>query len=293
MLSKLKLKCTAPGLTILGVRLASAIVLIALASGVPAAQNGAKGSLDRLEQAGSKPRSLDRVGSRADFDELSRIFYRGRFYALPHVMFVIDRQDHDRIYYINSKMYEFHKDFVNGTYLSLERGMAFYENNYLKSDRRFILGTVAYQTAADKFAFEFWEGDQITPDLLAECYAALAKTFYAPAFFKPNSEEQEKAAEGVAHERPGSVEGLPALQVLTSTELSEDIKYEPLNLATGIGQLRIIDSVTPDTVIDKNQIVIFREVPVHVTPLSGIITTEPASPLSHINMLAKGWGIPN
>jgi phosphoenolpyruvate synthase/pyruvate phosphate dikinase len=46
-------------------------------------------------------------------------------------------------------------------------------------------------------------------------------------------------------------------------------------------------------VIDRNQIVIFKEVPVQLTPLSGIITTEPASPLSHVNLLARAWTIPN
>jgi hypothetical protein len=51
--------------------------------------------------------------------------------------------------------------------------------------------------------------------------------------------------------------------------------------------------MTPDTVIDRNQIVIFNEAPIQLTPLSGIITTEPASPLSHVNMLAKSWAIPN
>ncbi|HEX8087774.1 MAG TPA: PEP/pyruvate-binding domain-containing protein, partial [Blastocatellia bacterium] len=33
--------------------------------------------------------------------------------------------------------------------------------------------------------------------------------------------------------------------------------------------------------------------PAQLTPLSGIVTTEPASPLSHANMLAKSWAIPN
>src|ERR1051325_4554228 len=88
--------------------------------------------------------SLERINSRADFDALARVYYRGRFYALPHVMFVIDRRDHGRVYYVNSNLYRFHKDFVNAKYLSLERGRAFSENNYLKSARRFLLGTVAY-----------------------------------------------------------------------------------------------------------------------------------------------------
>ena len=76
------------------------------------------------------------------------------------MMFVIDRRARDRVYYVNSNAYKFHKDFVNANYLSLERGRAFYENNYLKPDRRFILGTIAFQPAAASFTFEFWEGDR-------------------------------------------------------------------------------------------------------------------------------------
>lgn len=233
-------------------------------------------------------RSLGRINSRAEFDQLARIYYRGRFQALPHLMFVVDRRSHDRIYYINSRAYQFHKDFVNATYLSLERGRAFYDNNYLKPDRRFILGTIAYRSAIDKFAFEFWEGDQMTADLLAECYSAIKQSFYAQVFFKPTSKSHEVIARVLNSATP-SAERLPVLE----PDVSAEEKYQPLNLAEGIGQLRIIDRMTPDIVIDRNQIVIFREVPVHLTPLSGIITTQPASPLSHVNMLAKAWAIPN
>lgn len=227
--------------------------------------------------------SLERIKSRADFDLLARVYYRGRLSAVPHVMFLIDRRSKDRVYYINSRTYQFHKDFANATYLSLDRGRTFYDNNFLKSDRRFILGTIAYQTVADKFTFEFWEGDQITTALLSECFSALKSSFYAPLFFKPNSQTQEQA---------GTSNG-GSLPILTAIELAADQKYQPLNLGSGIGQLRIVDHIDADTVIDRNQIVIFKEVPIHLTPLSGIIMTEPASPLSHVNMLAKSWAIPN
>jgi rifampicin phosphotransferase len=237
-------------------------------------------------EAARAPGSLDRVNSRADFDLLARVYYRGRLYALPHVMFVIDRRSRDRVYYVNSRSYQFHKDFVNATYLSLERGRAFYDNNLLKSDRRFILGTIAYQTTADRFTFEFWEGDQITRDLLIETIGAVKKSFFAPLYFKPNSLAHEQTANEL------NKTDTPVL-LLTASELAADQQYQPLNLGAGIGQLRIIDRVTADTVIDRNQIVIFKEVPVHLTPLSGIITTDSASPLSHVNMLAKSWAIPN
>src|SRR6059036_1615508 len=67
------------------------------------------------------PRSLPSLRSRAEFDRLARV-YTDQPYALPHVLFVIDRKDSNKIYYVNSQRYRFHKDFVNGTYLSLERG---------------------------------------------------------------------------------------------------------------------------------------------------------------------------
>ena len=238
------------------------------------------------QPAAGEVKSLARITSRADFDRLSRVYYRGRFYALPHLMFVIDRRDHDRVYYVNSKRFAFHKDFVNATYLSLERGRAFYENNYLKAERRFLLGTIAYQPSLDRFTFEFWEGDRLTGDLLAAAFEALSRTFYAPLTFKANSSLHEAAA-AEANKRAA-----PPMPVMTAQELAGNSDYQPLNLGAGIGQLRILDRLTPDTVIDRNQIVIFKEVPVQLTPLSGIITTEPASPLSHVNMLAKSWGIP-
>ncbi|HXM47565.1 MAG TPA: hypothetical protein VN956_06820, partial [Pyrinomonadaceae bacterium] len=108
-----------------------------------------------------EPRSMPAVHSRAEFDSLSVVYDANTPYALPHVLFAIDRQNRNRIYYINTKRYKFHKDFVNGTYLSLERGQLFFENNYLKPNRRFILGTIAYQTPVRRWTFEFWEGDLI------------------------------------------------------------------------------------------------------------------------------------
>jgi hypothetical protein len=246
----------------------------------------ATAQLSMQSQEGSPKHSLDRINSRAEFDQLARVYYRGRFLALPHVMFVVDRRNRNGVYYVNSNRFKFHKDFVNATYLSLERGRAFYENNYLKPERRFLLGTIAYQPAADKYTFEFWEGDRVTPQLLVEAYAALSNTFYARLLFKPNSLAHEEAAGEVNRESS-------RLPVLTESELARDRRYQPLNLGAGIGQLRIIDRVTEETIIDRNQIVIFNETPVQLSPLSGMVTTAPASPLSHANLLAKSWNVPN
>jgi len=67
-------------------------------------------------------KSLPAIKSQAQFDAMSETYYANTPYALPHIMFVIDRQNGNRIYYVNKKRYAFHKDFINGTYLSLESG---------------------------------------------------------------------------------------------------------------------------------------------------------------------------
>src|SRR5215207_7457497 len=67
----------------------------------------------------SDTRFLPAIASRAEFDSLSRSYDADTPYPLPHVLFVIDRKDKNKIYYVNAKRYTFHKDFVNGNYLSL------------------------------------------------------------------------------------------------------------------------------------------------------------------------------
>src|SRR5260370_5221426 len=142
----------------------------------------------RLEKpAQGSPRSLPAIHSRAEFDSLAVVYDPNTPYALPHVLFVIDRQNGKRIYYINTKLYKFHKDFVNGTYLSLERGQVFLENNYLKANRRFLMGTIAFQSPVRRWTFEFWEGDLIPADQIKLASDIINKSFFVTVVFKPNA----------------------------------------------------------------------------------------------------------
>src|SRR5688572_26512743 len=61
--------------------------------------------------------SVEKVSSREEFDAIARTFHQGTSYALPHAMFVIDRRANNKIYYVNSQKFRFHKDFLLGTYL--------------------------------------------------------------------------------------------------------------------------------------------------------------------------------
>ena len=138
------------------------------------------------------PKSVATIKTRAEFDSLAVTYDPNTSYALPHLLYVIDRKDNNKIYYVNTKRYAFHKDFVNGTYLSLERGREFFENNYLKPNRRFILGTIAYQTPIKRWTFESWEGDLITAEQIKLASEVINESFFTPVAYKPNSIRQEE-----------------------------------------------------------------------------------------------------
>ena len=165
-------------------RLKISLILLTLLSVTSYAQNG--------------PLSLPSIKSQAEFDSISVTYDANTPYALPHALFVIDRKDNNKIYYVNNKRYSFHKDFVNGTYLSLESGKEFFDNNYLKPNRRFILGTVAYQTPVKRWSYEFWEGDLIPADQIQLAGEVINKTFFTPVAFKPNSLRQDDASHSLA-----------------------------------------------------------------------------------------------
>lgn len=239
----------------------------------PVTSSSTKNATARYEQ---------RLPNRRAFDRLARTYYEGRFATLPHLMFVIDRAAAGKVYYVNARRYSLHSEFVNANYLSLERGSAFFRHNYLEPQRRFILGTVAYQPKLDKFSFEFWEGDLATAAILQEAQQALQNSFFAPLYFKPNSARQAEAA--------AQLSNLPRL---SDSEINPPAAYVPLNQAQNIGVLRILDRLTEETILDRNEILILTEPAITLTPVSGVITTSFATPLAHVNLLAKNWGIPN
>ncbi|GAC1404067.1 MAG: hypothetical protein NVSMB56_18740 [Pyrinomonadaceae bacterium] len=223
---------------------------------------------------------MPKIESQTQFEMLSRIDTSAQ-YPLPHVLFVIDRKDANRIYYVDSKRYRFHKDFVNGTYLSLERGREFFENNYLKPNRRFIMGTVAFQTPVKRWTFEFWEGDLIPAEQIKLASDSINRTFFAPVAFKPNSNHQDELSASLKVER------------VLQTDISQGQEYLPLNVAKGLGRIHIIEKLDDHVEIGFNEILVLNEVPITLPPVAGIITMQPSTPLSHINLLAKGWNIPN
>ncbi len=267
-------------------RLACSALVLAAAASLAAGQMSRKPSPTR-EPAGamdkrpdSKKNSLPKVASQADFDLIARTYHQGTPYALPHAMFVIDRRAGNKVYFVNSQKYRFHKDFLLATYL-VPRGADVFKPIYVDPDRRFIVGTIAWQKTVDKFTWELWEGDLATAAIIKAADEAINKAFFQKVFYKPNSIRQEDATASIGIDR------------VLQDELNRNQAYLALNTGTAVGRLHIIDKLDDTVEIGDNEIVVLKELPISLPPVRGIILARPSSPLSHINILAKGWNIPN
>jgi len=227
------------------------------------------------------PAFLNQIRAQADFQQLARVYNAGTPLEIPHVIFVIDRKRNNRLYYINTPRFDLHENFVRQQGLQRNLDKATLNAQYRSPKRRFLFGTISWQRDLPGYTYEFWEGDRLTLDLLRLADTTLRTAFYAPIRFKTNSTEHEHAAQ------------LAGLPYVTQEALIREQSFLPLNEGRAQGKLRIIRSVenTPD--IAPTDIVVLDEVPIALSPVAGLITQRPSTVLSHVNLLAKGWRIPN
>ena len=228
------------------------------------------------------PDSLPALRSQADFDALARVHNPGTALALPHVMFAIDRLPTPaRLHYLNTPRFGLHEHFVRQTGLMPRADAQAIRGNYLRPDRRFLFGTVSRQPGMAAFTYEFWEGDQLTGPLLRQADALLKASFFAPLQLKTTS---------TLHERIAQATGLP---FVTQEALIREQPFMALNPGTATGRLRVVEKAEDAGLLRPGDIALLRQVPLGLPPVAGVLTERASTVLSHVNLLAKGWGIPN
>jgi hypothetical protein len=207
------------------------------------------------------PGSLPALTSRAEFDRLARVHHAGAALALAHVMFVIDLKAHPaKIYYVNTPRYELHSRFVREAGLvppaTTQREI---DKNYGAPARRFLFGSLSWQSSLQRFTYEFWEGDLLTPALLRQAEQSLKASFFAPVQFKTNS---------TLHERRAQEAGV---EFVTQEALIRDQPYLPLNVGRATGRLRIIESGASVNGLLPGDIALLRQVPLSLPPVAGAL----------------------
>jgi len=245
----------------------------------PSAYDSGAGSPVNAEANRSAPAELRVLGSRQDFERLARVYEPRSASAMPHVLFVLDRQQ-ARLHFINTPRYALHETFLRSKGL-LRGDRTEFNRNYREPGRRFVLGTLSWQPALKGYSYEFWEGDRLTPELLRATDQALKTGFFAPARFKANATAQEAVAQAAG------------IEAVTQAQLLGAQSFLPLNTGQAVGRLRIVSSAEAAGNLQPQDIVLLREVPISLPPVAGVVTERPSTLLSHVNLLTRGWGVPN
>jgi len=203
--------------------------------------------------------------------------------------FIIDVRTND-IYFIDVNVFNIHADFVLGELLKLPwtaENVREYNKNYERVKPRFILGYLTHHLKIDRWSFAFWEGDKIAaPDVL-RAKQRLGETFFVKNLaFRPDSPMQQQVATEVKRRGHATV---------TNDEIYKAADFQAFNVGRAVGKLRIVPLGTPyeSLVFGRHEIVLLQESYPDITPVAGIIATTFSTPLSHVNLRANAWGIPN
>ena len=228
----------------------------------------------------TKAPSLSIIKDSKDFNKLARVYNNGTIHEIPHILFMIDRSQSNKMYYINTPMYEYHLYFINDLL-----GQAYtaedIANNYKDNKRRFIFGTISYQNHIKVYTYEFWDGDKINPELLYIAQKTIIESFNDTILFKTNSTAHEEVAKSLG------------INYISQDQLVKGYPYIALNLGNAKGKIRIFDSIEDIQDIDENTILVLKEVPISIPAVAGVITEKASTLLSHVNVLARGLKIPS
>lgn len=260
------------------------------AGGPPALTEGECSIADGAE-GDAVPDSLERVDCTADFLALSSRPVDANLPGARSVKVVLDQADSDHLYFQNSQRYAIHYEFasahLSGDGLPIVPSISsFNEVEYYRPDRRFILAAVTYYEGPKAWALELAPYDTAAEAMVEKLYSAVqGAAFFGPALaFHPTSE----AVAAVAKKLPASV------KVTTTDELYAQIDYQPLTLSTAVGRLRFMKAADlATTYVSFRDIVVLDDVPNDISVVSGIITEQFQTPLSHINVLAQNRKTPN
>lgn len=265
-----------------------------LSPGTHFSESLAKTELTAEEQEllSSSPAIIDERLTYLGFQQLA-----GTLAGTPFIKIVFDRAN-GAIHFINNRRYRFHGEYIADRLLGIPVAQMtaeidrYNESFYLKQDRRFFLGILAFHAKADRkfYTLETVEIDNMDAEMMKAFYKQVRDFVepLVPILWKPANHLQE-----------ASLAKLPPADLprIYAHELYQSAQYLALNPGKALGRLRAFRNEADYRVarasLEWFDILVMHRVPDDLPRLAGIINAEPTTPLSHTNVLASGWQIPN
>ncbi|MFF1381844.1 PEP/pyruvate-binding domain-containing protein [Streptomyces sp. NPDC058308] len=220
----------------------------------------------------------------------------------PYLKVVVDRAAHTW-HLLDTAAHPFHVNYIATRILGMDLAAldadldAFNASVYMDPQRRFLLGVLSLHTDEDLegrertfLVLETTEADTMHGELLASFYAFVRERVDGrlPLLLKPANHGQEEELAAISEQR---------VPRILSHELFGTRTRTPLNPGEATGRLRYFATheayAAAEPALGWADIVAMPCLPDDVPRVAGFLNTQPITPLSHTNVLASGWGIPN
>lgn len=235
------------------------------------------------------------IGERLTLEAFNQL--SGTLGGYSFVKVVVERATR-KIHFLNNARYAFHADYISEQILGMAPGELdatideFNQSVYQSPDRKFCLGILALHRRGDRrfFSLETVEVDSMDLAMLRDFFAIVKDSLdpAIPVLVKPANHAQEMMV--------SQVDSTDLPRVLAH-ELFATARFIALNPGTAQGRLRAFKSEAEYRLslptIEWYDIIVMHRVPDDVPRVAGIINAHHTTPLSHTNVLATGWGIPN
>ena len=231
----------------------------------------------------ARPLWAPKIADEATFEAYSKELGGERFLKL-----VIDLKT-DAIYYFDVNVYPVHKDFIFGALWKkplTPDAKRLFDRNYGDKKPEVIMAYLVHHLQQDVWTFAYWDGDRAQPEHVRRTYKRIKATFLHgdKIKFRPDSNHQEAIAKKTTD-----------VPFVLNDQLYKAAEYAAFNKGVAVGRLRMISPEVPeaDLTFLPEEIVVLRAPLSDITPVAGIIAEQFSTPLSHLSLRAKGWGIPN
>lgn len=191
-----------------------------------------------------------------------------------------------KIYFVQSEKFEYHFDFCKSV---LNYGFDlnyFNKTNYNPNqNRKYILSTVNFYESKKLYTLEFASWEHLDEQIVADMYNRIAQKvfFHKQFYYFPCNDKQQEIASHLPKE----------IKRVNISDIYGNQIFQALNAKETYGYLRIVDIDALDkTRLTPNDILLVNGTPNEVPVISGIITNQFQTPLSHITLLSMNRGTP-
>ena len=206
------------------------------------------------------------------------------------VKIVIDLDDSNRVYFLDTRHWEIHYYFIQ-RFLArpgrpIAETQAFWQREYLSNDRHFIQAAIVHYRDQNIWAFELIAQDVLDTARAIDAFRRVRERFYlrAELRYHPIPPSHIAATDAIR------AQGIP---IVTHDEIFANTHFQPLNPGQAYGYLRFFDGPVDPTRVRPFDIVVLAQVPLDLPVCAGVITAELQTPLSHIAVLSANRRTPN